>query len=159
MTTASEVISKTDEPQQLRQARHRQQPRMSSALRTSRSSSSKRVIVTGLGRHQPRRTSRSSSGKRVIANSLGRHHQDGRATAAPAIVSSPSFSDGISKTDEPKQLSQDKDVHTHLSIIQHLHVRISSEPLSADLIRSMNRSPKTTTLKSISRYPLPLKSV
>ena len=47
----SDVISKTDEPKQLRQAPHRQRPQTSSPRRTSRSSSGKRVIaIVGLGR-------------------------------------------------------------------------------------------------------------
>ena len=96
----SDVISKTDEPQQLRQAR--------------KGSSVKRVIANGPRRHRqdepnqlrqadhrqwprtssPRRTSCSSSGKRATANGLGRitiyglgrHRQDGRAAAARAIA-------------------------------------------------------------------------
>ena len=103
----SDVISKTGEPKQLRQARHRHRPRTSSARRTSLSSSVEHVIVNGPRRHQqdepnqlrqadhrqwprtssPRRTSCSSSGKRAIANGLGRHHHLWPRTSSPRRTS------------------------------------------------------------------------
>ena len=97
----SDVISKTDEPKQLRQARHRHRPRTSSARRTSRSSSGKRAKAAQSSTSSPTapdvigKTSRISPGKLTIANGLGRHHQDGRAAAAQASAPSPTASDVI----------------------------------------------------------------
>jgi hypothetical protein len=89
----SDVISKTDEPQQLKQAgqvssvkhviangprRHRQdepnQPRQADHRQWPRTSS-------------PRRTSCSCSGKRAIANGLGRHHHLRPRTSSPRRTS------------------------------------------------------------------------
>ena len=97
----SDVISKTDEPKQLRQARHRHRPRTSSARRTSSSSSGKRAKAAQSSTSSPTapdvigKTSRISSGKLTIANGLGRHHQDGRAAAAQTSAPSPTASDVI----------------------------------------------------------------
>ena len=63
------------------------------------------------------------------------------------------------RNEREREQKRNKDFHTRPSIIQHLHVRISSEPLRADLIRPADRSIIVSDLKSTSRYPLPLKSV
>jgi predicted NBD/HSP70 family sugar kinase len=67
-------VAKTDEPQQLRQACHRQ--------RLARHHQDGRAAAAQASADEPQ-------GKFVIANGLGCHHQDGRAAASQASASSP----------------------------------------------------------------------
>ena len=64
--------------------------------------------------------------------------------------------EGGERNEREREQERNKDLHIRPSIIQHLHVRISSEPLRADLIRPADRSTIVLELEIHLEIPLAL---
>ena len=173
LPSVSDVISKTNEPQQLSQARHRHRSRTSSAKRTSSNSLGSASLSTtsdvfsktdephklSHARHRQRsrsssaiQTSRISSGTRAIDDGLGHHRHDERAAAAQASASSPSVSDAISMTDEPHQLRQAR----RCQLSQTTSALRTSRSIQASAPRQLSQArhrhrPRTSSARRTSR--------